>query len=278
VAPTRLSLAGRPVPAALPGVSLVRTLAGDAPAARPLFAETHHPRLRYGWQSLRSVVRDRWHFVRPDEAPRSELYDLVGDPAERRNVLRDQRAVVRELDAAAAALGGEVGPPAEVDAETRAALSSLGYASSTVTARGTGRHPRDVIHLVARVKAAIGLLRRGAVGEAIGLLEGVVRESDTVVDAWQFLGAAYLEAGRLEDARQAFGRAFELAGGPDYLARPLAEVALRQGRRDEAIAFFRVIVEKTPGDGAARARLASLLEAQGRPEEARRVRAAGGAE
>ena len=53
------------------------------PEPRALYAETLYPRLHLGWSDLRSIVDGRWHLV---EGPRPELYDLVADPGETRDL------------------------------------------------------------------------------------------------------------------------------------------------------------------------------------------------
>ena len=74
---TLLALAG--APPALPGANLL------APRGRasPLYAETLAPRLDFGWSDLRSIRDGRYKLIR---APRPELYDVVADPAETRDL------------------------------------------------------------------------------------------------------------------------------------------------------------------------------------------------
>ncbi|MEZ5313705.1 MAG: sulfatase [Thermoanaerobaculia bacterium] len=96
LAPTLLALAGVD-PAGGAGLepgqgrSLVPLLAGGSDPEGSLpraYGESFLPRLHYGWSELRSLRRDRWHFI---EAPHAELYDVEADPRESRN-LADQSA------------------------------------------------------------------------------------------------------------------------------------------------------------------------------------------
>jgi len=82
ILPTILSVAGVTAPADLNGESLLPLLAAKqsgAPAPeRALFGETDYP-LRWGWAPLRALRSENTKWI---EAPRPELYDLVSDPKE----------------------------------------------------------------------------------------------------------------------------------------------------------------------------------------------------
>ena len=81
---TLVAAAGSAAPAPPPGtVSLLDVARGGAVPSRRLYAETFFPRIHFGWSELRSLLDDRWHYV---EAPRSELYDLVADPGEKKDL------------------------------------------------------------------------------------------------------------------------------------------------------------------------------------------------
>ena len=68
VAPTVLATVGAPVPAGLPGRSL---LGPDDPGERSLYAETYYPRLHYGWSELHSLIAGDDHLI---SGPDPELY------------------------------------------------------------------------------------------------------------------------------------------------------------------------------------------------------------
>ncbi|MGH9458084.1 MAG: sulfatase, partial [Thermoanaerobaculia bacterium] len=84
VFPTIAEVVGRPAPAHLGGRSLFRRDGGE----RPIFAESLLPRIHFGWSALRSIVRGSHHGI---EAPTPELYDLARDPAEKKNIVEEER-------------------------------------------------------------------------------------------------------------------------------------------------------------------------------------------
>jgi arylsulfatase A-like enzyme len=91
--PTLLSLAGLPVPDSWPGRDLIAALAGKL-EVREAFSEwSDEESERFGGLAYR-VVRTPAHklIVWKDPARGEELYDLVADPAEARNLIDDPAA------------------------------------------------------------------------------------------------------------------------------------------------------------------------------------------
>lgn len=97
VAATVLELVGAPARAELPGASLSRHWTtrrdslGPTPAS-PIFGELDYarnlpPSLPVSKGAMKSVVVDGYHYIR-DAEDGEELYDIVNDPWERQNVLR----------------------------------------------------------------------------------------------------------------------------------------------------------------------------------------------
>ncbi len=94
VAPTMLKLLGLPVPASMRGRSLVGELLGRADPERAAFAEVH----------TKKMVRYRdWKLIHDYRRSTNELYDLRGDPQERRNLIGRRP---READQMKARLDG----------------------------------------------------------------------------------------------------------------------------------------------------------------------------
>lgn len=249
VAPTVLALAGVAVPEGLPGTSLLRIAGETAPpeaAARALYAETYHPQLRFGWSPLRSVVLGPHHYI---EGADRELYDLVGDPVESRNLVREDRRTYAELRDALARFPAQLELPFEESSETREALAALGYlGTTTAAAEGPLPDPKERIAALAPLREGIGLVHERRHEEAIPLLRRAAEAVPRSVDAWQFLGLAYQETGRAAEGFAAYQQAFELSNGAPHLARPLADLALRLERWPDAAAYLAVAIEESPED------------------------------
>ncbi|HXT20403.1 MAG TPA: sulfatase, partial [Thermoanaerobaculia bacterium] len=79
--PEKAQLAGRPA------------LGAPAPPdpegqERALYAESLYPYVHYGWAELTSLIRGRYHY---QEGPQPELFDLVDDPGETKNLRAERR-------------------------------------------------------------------------------------------------------------------------------------------------------------------------------------------
>lgn len=266
-----LELGGAPAPEGLVGHSLLAFLGGGAPAVveadgRDLYAESFHPRLRFGWSALTSVVRGRHHYI---EGADRELYDLVADPAERRNLVREDRRTYAELRDALAGFDAELEPPFQEGSDTREALAALGYLGGGAgEAEGPPVDPKERLDDLQTLRRGVDLLQSGDTGEALPLLERSAETIPRSIDAWQFLGLALQRTGRLEEALEAYERAFELSNGSPLLAEPMARVALELQRWEDAAAFLELALEEEPDRLDVRLNRTRALLLAGRGEDA----------
>jgi len=130
VMPTILDMLDLAAPA-IDGRSLVGVMTRDGPHPdRDAYAESVYPRL-LGWSPLRSLRAGRFKLI---EAPRPELYDLLLDPFEKRNLHDQRRTLAASLESRLAALAGRDGlsrgKAAFVPAELQRRLAALGYIAS----------------------------------------------------------------------------------------------------------------------------------------------------
>lgn len=231
VFPTLLALAGIEPPAneRLAGSSLLAA----APPGRVIYGETYYPR-HYGWSELASVIRDRYHYI---HGPSPQLFDLVADPGERRDLLREERRTYVELRDLARASLSEPRPPAAGDAEARRRLAALGYVSSAAGAATTARpDPRDRIAAVGRLHDTATMIAEHRAVEAVPVLRRVLAENPEMVYGWQQLGRALEDSGDLEGGLKAYQRALKLSPEvPDPISLAGAgRLLLLLGRNQEA--------------------------------------------
>jgi arylsulfatase A len=93
VLPTLAELAGATPPTAIDGVSMTRALRGEQPASHPTFYWEFHER---GFQQ--AVRMGNWKAVRLASGKPLELYDLVTDPHEARDVATSHPDVVASIE------------------------------------------------------------------------------------------------------------------------------------------------------------------------------------
>ncbi len=242
VAPTLLALAGAKVPKTMTGTAL--TALSDRGAARPIVGETVYPRLHMGWSELLSIVEFPHHLV---SGPDPELFDLVADPGETKNLRDEKRRDFHRLREALAPFRRELAAPSAEDAETAAKLAALGYLGS-VTARPVGDLPDP--------KSKIGVLRElGRAGElnglkrfaeAAALLEKLTRDNPELVQAWTQLASAHQRMQQFDQAVAAYRRAMELSGGSPTVALALAGAYRRAGDLDEARRHAQLALPTSP--------------------------------
>jgi len=237
---------------------------------RALYSETFYPQLRLGWSGLQSLIEGRFHYI---DGPDPELYDLAADPAERQNILRDERRVYGSLKAQLVRVDAELERPHETEPEIRDALLALGYLGTSAGPSGDDPlpDPKTRIHTLKPLDEGMKAFRLGDSQIAVPLLREAVTENPKLIVGWQFLGLALLQDGRPVEAYQCLDEAFRLSNGAPEMAQSLAAVALEIGRVEEGEAYLRVAIQHKPEDLRLRlVRGRALLELQ-RPEEALEV-------
>jgi arylsulfatase A-like enzyme/Flp pilus assembly protein TadD len=309
LAPTLAGLLGRafPAPAAgtLDGRDLSTALrAGEEPAPADLYAETRYPAL-FGWSPLAALRRRDLKYI---AAPAPELYDLRRDPGETRNLAGSTGQARGFADRLADIEAGTAVPrPPTPDAETRARLSSLGYAAGGEAPAAGGRpggapDPKTMVGLFQRFERANARLSAGGVVEALAELEALVaadprnpvfrgklaqawrekgemekavplyrqaaQEAPGDPEAWYNLGSALHEAGLAAEARAALERALGLDDSRPEVHNTLGIVLLAEGNAEGARREIERAVALDPGDAQALNNLGNVLRSLGRLDEA----------
>lgn len=103
LAPTLLDLLGVPTPAQFEGQSRLSLLTSDGPASEHIFAEAMHGgrrRSRLDTPDIHRLLACRtsdWKYLRDEEGPIEELYDLVNDPGETDNLAHREPEILEQL-------------------------------------------------------------------------------------------------------------------------------------------------------------------------------------
>jgi tetratricopeptide (TPR) repeat protein len=247
VAPTILVLFGKAAPAEWTG----STLMSSPSSSLAEYLETMHPQLFRGWSPLFGLRTDRWKYIR---APRPELYDLIQDPGETSNVIRDQPEVARELSTYLQKLL-DAAPPPEVpqaDEQTMEQLRSLGYVAAVEPGSipEGGKDPKDGIEsLVALFEGEEAYLDTDFARAEKYLLRALQLDPQSK-EACSFLSGTYYSLRRYdlsaEYATRALGLVPHMNEAPLYMTRGEALLAL--GKKEEAAKSFRESLRIKPGD------------------------------
>jgi arylsulfatase A-like enzyme/Flp pilus assembly protein TadD len=244
LAPTLLGLLGLPRPPRLRGVALLELRRGLAPERR-IYAETFYPRLHFGWSELASLVDRRWHYI---EGPAPELYDLGGDPGEKRNLLAEQRRVTAEMRSELQGYDRSLAPPSEVDEETRQKMAALGYlgGGSGLRAGGALPDPKSRLGTLADLRQGFNLMARHQYAEAATTFRRAIRDNPEMADAWEFLGHALEKQGDAEGALGAYAKALRLSNGSPHVAIAVAGLDFELERLADAETHARMALVSNP--------------------------------
>ena len=276
VLPTLAAIAGVPM-ARVDGESVAPSIDGkprrDSPSS---YAETFYPKWHYGWSELKSLRGDRWKYV---AAPKPEVYDLRGDPAERRNVVLDRGSLAAGMSAELARIesgfgAGAVTDAPKPDADTLARLRSLGYVgmASPNAAGGRGLDPKDMIAgaetLRTGISRAMDTLGRDQPEAAIVQLKQLLAVNDRSYELHLFLGDAYTATRQFDHALGEYAAAGLLNPRSAAPALSAARAYLAQGDTARALQQADEAARIEPGSGDVFVVRGTIHERAGRAAQA----------
>jgi arylsulfatase A-like enzyme/tetratricopeptide (TPR) repeat protein len=263
VMPTALDLLGIAPPSGISGVSLAPLMAGTPELGLDAYSEAMYPLHHYGWSDLRALRAGRYKVI---DAPRPELYDIDTDPNEATNLFESRKALGDRMIAQLRALEGGLKkteaalPAGDVDPEARERLAALGYVGSFVASANDPRteraDPKDKIGLFNKLGEANEIAKEASPGpeasasfeKVLSLLDDVVREDPSVIDAWFMMGTQHLAHGSLEKAVEYFKKTLALKPDNDLAVFNLAQAYRRMGNDDAALAGFEHYLTLDPKD------------------------------
>jgi len=241
ILPTVLDALSLPVPAGLPGRSLLASAEGRATASvPPSYFEALTPALTRGFAPIHGVVRDRLKYV---DLPLPELYDLASDPGEAANLVARRSTPVGEMRALLGRLRqadrgvNRVGQDAEVEER----LASLGYVSAT---RALAAHyseeddPKRNLAFEMSLQQVLERYEAGDVAGALARCEQLVQARPGVPLALRHLAVLRRRAGDLAGAVEAGRRALAAEPGSAEAAAELGRALDELGRPREAVAIL----------------------------------------
>jgi choline-sulfatase len=266
--PTLGRLTGIPAPPGVSGMDLLSAPQND-PASRRLYGETLYPRLALGWSDLASLTDGRYEYI---EAPRPELYDLVEDPQQHRDLAAGVPAALRSMRAQLAALIRPEALP-KTSASELQKLGSLGYISVSRGESGTLPDPKDKVAALASYKRLFDLYYAKRDREAIKAAEEILREDAGMASVWRILAKSRERLGDRAGAARALeqGIAKSKTASSEELSQTyeqLAGVLEKSGDLAGAEKVLKEAIARNLATDAMRLELARLLSQAGRASEA----------
>jgi arylsulfatase A-like enzyme/Tfp pilus assembly protein PilF len=274
--PTLLDAAKQPVPADLPGRSLLEASErGSAAAARPSYFEAMSAMLNRGWAPLTGILSGHDKYI---DLPIPELYSLDKDPAEEKNRIGHAPDLERTLAAGLRAFGAALpGARRPEDAEATARLRALGYVSGNApikTHYTEADDPKRLVDIDQAVHRGVELYSSGQLDQAEVVYKKVLARRPDMAIAYRHLAFVEWQRGHVNDAiallRGAIARGVTHIGIATQLGTYLAET----GHATEAIALLAPLVDPERGqtnDADALNSLGIAYARAGRADGARRV-------
>lgn len=252
--PTVLDALGLPVPAELPGRSLLplvnpgETADTDDQQVASYF-EALSANLNRGWAPLTGVLVGREKFI---DLPIPELYDLATDPAETTNLVstRPERQGVLAARLRAFA-GGPTDPRSPVDPDVAARLRALGYVASEAprkTRYTDDDDPKRLIEIDRAIHEAIDRFQRGRPDEAAALYRSILAARPDLELAYRHLAFVAWSAGDVREAVKTLKRALGAGVSSPALVTQLATYLAETGAAREALALVAPLATRPEAD------------------------------
>ena len=239
-----------------------------------VLGEAMKPFLSYGWQPQVMAVEGRTKAI---FAGRLEVYDVVADPAETRDLAagvdlsRPARTALRDYPVPSLEAQR---PPDSLGEEERRKLASLGYVSAGASpvARKDAPRPVDMRRLFDLLDTASTLFVEEKYAKVIPLLEKILAEDPHNLDAALRLATAHSMLGHEGEALASFTKAGDIVPGSQDVRTYLALHYLRGRQWQRAAPLLEQVVAEAPDRLPALEGLAQVRDRQGRVEEALALR------
>ncbi len=307
LAPTLLALVGLDPLAGADGRDLQPLIEGAESEPRNAYLETLATQLDHGWSPLLGIRTDRFKYIR---APTPELYDLIDDPQELRDIHAVAPDVAARMDRLLSARIGSAhaGASIPLTEEFRLRLQSLGYEVPALPADTErlgivgGPDPKAEIEVLGEIAKAHAALSRGRADRALRLLSGLGDRGPAVAalrataalaagdpkaaeqdarsalrgqpnrpDLFLILGKSLAAQRRFADAVQAYESARQLDPSSSQAHNAIGRTLERQGMIGEAAEAYREARIANPANVEAGWRLAALLLEAGRADRGEAV-------
>jgi tetratricopeptide (TPR) repeat protein len=239
-----------------------------------VLGEAMKPFLSYGWQPQVMAVEGRTKAIL---AGRLEVYDVVADPVESRDLAATAslsgpaRTALRDYPLPALQAQG---PPENLSDDERQKLASLGYVSAGArpAVREDAPRPADMTRLFDLLDTASALFVEEKYANVIPLLEEILAADPHNLDAALRLATAHSMLGHDAAALAAFARAEKIVPGSQDVRTYLGLHYARARQWQKAAPLLEQVVAEAPDRLPAVEGLARVREAEGRVEEALALR------
>ncbi len=241
IVPTILAHAGVQKPAALLGAAL-----DDKIAARDSYFESLSTALNRGWAPLTGVIHKDEKYI---DLPISELYDLPGDPGEKKNLRGERRRDVNEARNLLVTLQPEIkAANRNISADEEKNFLGLGYISGAASPKASytaADDPKSLIGLDSKMHDVIDAYENHDVDRALKLAKEVVAERPDMAAGRQLLAFVQQQKEDVGSAIANLRAAIGTKQETDEMRVQLGLLLTEQGKIDEAVQVLAPLAGKS---------------------------------
>lgn len=272
LAPTLLDLAGIRNDLKGQGISLKKSIEQMKDPGITSASESLYPKINLGWSELRGVENNLFHFI---DAPRPELYDIVNDPGETKNLMNQRSSIAGSLRNELNQLyqgssSAQKSSQPEMDPETKERLASLGYISGSNPAANQSSQidPKDKMKVWNDIQAGIFEFGNGNYPNAVKIFESVLKTDNSIPIVYDNLCSSYLRLENWEKAKWCNIDALKRGINFPALHVNLGLIYHKDKQYSEAQKEFLDALSADPSNTSAHYYLGNTLRASGQHEQA----------
>ncbi len=272
IVPTILDATGLPVPADLPGLTLLADRGRGSATARVSYFEAMSAMLNRGWAPLTGTIVNRDKYV---DLPVPERYDLSADPAETSNLAGRDPGRDRTLAASLRAFGASLpGSRSNEDPEATMRLRALGYVSGRQPAKARyteADDPKTLLPLDQAIHRGVLLYSEHRAADAARVYRDIISRRPDMALAYRHLAFVAWETGDVAEAISTLRRALAAGVAQRDLITQLGTYLAESGHAAEAIKLLEPALTAADPDPDAMNGLGIALARGGRSAEARKA-------
>jgi arylsulfatase A-like enzyme/Flp pilus assembly protein TadD len=269
--PSILDMLDVPQPEDIQGTSLLPYIEGKKKDDLSTYIESYYPRENYGWSELIGLIDGDWKYIK---APKEELYNLVQDPQEEKNLIRETGRIAEEKkeklenlikNSASLLNAGK----RTLTAEEREKLRSLGYIGTSDTPpQGGLPDPKDKIEEFLLIQQAEEYEMEEKIEEAAAIYEKIISLRPNVATSYVNLALMKARMMKIDETIQVLEQGLEKIPESEILLSRLGHTFMVAGRLEKAFDTFNLILENNPRYFDALLGSAWMLELMGQKEDA----------
>jgi len=235
------------------GVSLSPSLKGEELPDRAFYFESVFAKEVLGCAPVIGILKNDHKFI---DLPRSELYHLASDPAEKINLAASKKSFATRMkidlkDLIRKISANNVSKQRSLSVSERAKLASLGYitaAQSESKQTGINEDPKDMIDAFSQYNQANILFSQKRIDEAKTGYQESIRLNPRFAPAYAKLAGIYSQRGNLGSASTILGQGMTAVPGDIGLKIDFANLLIKSKKNTEAIELLSLIEENCSPD------------------------------